>query len=156
MRMLRVFLAGLHLLALALGMFAVIARGSALREKFTAASLQRAFRMDTMWGIAAVLWVGTGLWRLLGGIEKPAAYYAANDFFILKMALFLLVVALEAWPAVVLVRWRVALRRGGDPAALATRSVAQRIALISHVEATLVLVMILLAVAVARGYDLSA
>jgi putative membrane protein len=153
--MLRVLLAGLHLLALGIGLLAVVARGSALREKFTADSLQRAFRMDTVWGIAAGLWLATGLWRLLGSVEKPTAYYAADHLFMAKMGLFVLVVALEVWPMLVLLRWRSALRRGGDPATLASRPAAQRIATISHVEALIVMVMVFVAAAMARGYGIA-
>lgn len=153
--MLRILLAGLHLLALGLGLSAVLARGAALREKATGDALHRAFRMDTLWGVAAALWLVTGLWRLLAGVEKPTAYYAANHLFMLKMALFILVVALEVWPALTLMRWRIALRRGGDPAVVAPRPAAQRIAIISHIEALLVVAMIFVAVAVARGYGLA-
>ena len=78
--MLRISLASLHLLALALGMMATVLRGSALREQ-TEAGLRRALRLDTIWGIAAALWMITGLWRLFGGVEKPLAYYLANHWF---------------------------------------------------------------------------
>jgi putative membrane protein len=152
--MLRIILAGIHLLALGLGLGAVLARGTALREKATGDALHRAFRMDTLWGIAAALWLATGLWRLLAGVEKPTSYYTGNHLFMLKMGLFVLVVALEVGPALTLVRWRSALRRGGDPAVVAPRPAAQRIAMISHVEALLVVVMIFVAVAMARGFGM--
>ena len=54
--MLRITLASLHLLALAIGLMATVMRGSALREPFTPSSLKRALRMDVIWGIAAALW----------------------------------------------------------------------------------------------------
>jgi len=76
--MLRVALAGLHLLALGLGLGAVLFRGTALREPPTAASLTRAFRADTLWGVAAALWIGSGLWRALAGTEKSLQYYLHN------------------------------------------------------------------------------
>ena len=79
--MLRITLAALHLIALGLGLGAVIARGTALRESPSNAALRRAFRSDTTWGIAALLWIVTGVWRLVTGIEKPTAYYLANPVF---------------------------------------------------------------------------
>jgi putative membrane protein len=133
-----------------------VLRGTALRDDPTVASLKRAFRMDLFWGVAAGLWVVTGLWRLFGHTEKPTAYYFDNHVFLLKMALFVLVVALEIWPMLTLTRWRGALRRGAEPAAVVEPGAARRIAVIGHVQATVLLVMIFLAAAMARGYGLVA
>lgn len=149
--MLRITLASLHLLALSLGMMAVVLRGSALREPFTPSSLKRALRLDVIWGIAAVLWIVTGLWRVFGGTEKPTAYYMANHWFMAKMGCFVLIVLLETWPMVTLTRARAALRRGEDAAGIVV-PVGRRIAVIGHVQATIALVMIFMAVAMARGY----
>lgn len=149
--MLRITLASLHLLALAIGMMATVLRGSALREPLTDASLRRALRLDLIWGIAAVLWIATGLWRLLGGIEKPLAYYAANHWFMAKMTGFVLIFALEISPMLTLMRARGALQRGSGAAAIVAPA-AKRIALIGHIQATIVLVMVFMAVAMARGY----
>ena len=66
-------------------------------------------------GVAAALWLVTGLLRAFGGLEKGSAFYLASRLFWLKMALFALVVALEVWPMLTLIRWRVALRNGGTP-----------------------------------------
>ena len=100
--MLRITLAALHLIALGLGLGAVIARGTALRESPSNAALRRAFRSDSTWGFAALLWIGTGLWRLLEGIDKPTAYYLTNPTFHAKMGLFLLILLLELWPMMTL------------------------------------------------------
>jgi putative membrane protein len=150
----RILLAGLHLLALSLGMMAVVLRGSALREATTVQSLRRAFRMDTIWGIAAALWVITGLWRVFGHTEKPTAYYFDNHWFLAKMGLFILIVLLEIGPMLTFIRWRKALRNGAAPSTLVRAGDAKHIAIIGHVQATLALLMIFAAVAVARGYGL--
>lgn len=150
--MLRVALAGLHLLALGLGLGAVLSRGTALREPPTPASLSRAFRADTLWGIAAALWIGTGLWRVLVGTEKSLLYYMHNHLFYAKMGLLAAIIALEIWPMVTLIRLRVALARGvaGD---LSVRGgTLARIATISHIEGAIVVIMIFIAAAMARGY----
>jgi putative membrane protein len=119
-------------------------------------ALRRAFRMDTVWGIAAALWLATGLWRLLGHTEKPTDYYFQNHWFLTKMTLFVLIVALEFPPMLTLMRWRKALRGGGAPASFVTPAAARRIAIIGHVQATLGLLMIVAAVAMARGYGIAA
>lgn len=154
--MLRITLAGLHLLALAIGMMAVVMRGSLLKGAPSVESLRRAFRMDTFWGVAAALWLGTGLWRLLGHTEKATAYYWANHLFIAKMLLFVAVFALEMLPMLTLLRWRRKLQAGESPAAFVTPAEARRVALFGHLEATLLLAMIFLAVAMARGYGVVA
>jgi putative membrane protein len=149
--MLRIVLAALHLLALAIGLAAVLARGTALREPASAATLRRAIRADTEWGIAAALWIGTGLWRYLGAVEKATAYYNSNTWFLTKLGLLAVILALELWPMLTLIRWRRALARGGAPEAVAVPAAARRIATISHVQALLVVLMVVAAVAMARG-----
>ena len=153
--MLRITLAALHLLALGLGLGAVINRGAALRESPSNAALRRAFRSDALWGIAALLWVSTGLWRWLAGLEKPSGYYLANPVFHGKLGLFLLVLVLEVWPAITLMRWRRSFRAGESAERVMASGAGRRMAVISHVEALIVVAMIFLAVAMARGYGSS-
>ena len=150
-RMLRLTLAALHLLALGIGLWAVLTRGSSLRQLSGAGALQRAFNADAHWGAAALLWIGTGLWRYLGETEKNTGYYNQNHLFLTKMGLLALILALEIWPMMTLIRWR-AFARSGSAAADADSGIARRIATISYVQAGLVVLMVFAAVAMARGY----
>ena len=59
----RWLLAAFHLLALGVGLGAVWARGRALRGALDTPSLRRVFYADTWWGVAAFLWIGTGVLR---------------------------------------------------------------------------------------------
>lgn len=149
---LRITLAALHLVALGLGLGAVIQRGSALREQPTHASLKRVFRHDATWGIAALLWLATGLWRLLAHTEKPLLYYMQNYAFFTKMGLFVLIILLELSPMVTLIRWRAAMARGEPPELVSSPGRARRLATISHIQALLVVLMVFAAVTMARGY----
>ena len=149
---LRLSLAALHLIALGLGLGAVIARGTALREVPTAGSLRRAFRADAMWGIAAGLWIVTGLWRWLGATEKATGYYLANHYFLGKMGFLVLILILEVLPMVTLIRWRMAMGRGEPAESVHHAGAAKRVAIISHVQALLVVLMVFFAAAMARGY----
>jgi putative membrane protein len=139
--------AALHLLALGIGLGAVWARGRALRGQVDASNLRRAFYADTWWGIAAALWLATGLARAFGGLEKGATYYLHNHAFWAKMTLFALILALEIVPMVTLIRWRGLVARGER----LDTSVAPRLAIISYLEAVLVMLMVLAATAMARG-----
>jgi putative membrane protein len=150
--MLRIVLAALHLIALGLGLGAVIARGTALRESPSNAALRRAFRSDTTWGIAALLWISTGVWRMVAGLEKPPGFYYTNPFFHAKMGLFALILILELWPMITLLRWRRSFSAGESAERLMTRGAGKRIAMISHIEALIVVAMVFVAVMLARGY----
>lgn len=152
--MTQIVLAALHLIALGLGLGAVINRGTALREVPDLRSVRRVFRADTLWGIAAALWIVTGLWRYFAEVEKATAYYNANYFFFAKMVLLGVILVLEVGPMVTLVRWRLAIGRGGSPGVVAVPRTARIVATISHVQALLVVLMIFAAVAMARGYNL--
>lgn len=144
----RWLLAGLHLLALGIGLGAVWARGRALRSELDAAGLQRVFSTDTWWGVAAMIWISTGLVRAFGGFEKGSAYYLHNHLFWTKMGLLVAILILEVRPMLTLIRWRVERRRGQQP----DTGPAPRLAAISVAQAVLVVLMVLAATAMARGY----
>jgi putative membrane protein len=139
--------AALHYLALAIGLPAIFLRGRALKGPLDDAGLGRLFAADTMWGVAAALWVATGLIRAFGGLEKGAAFYLHSRLFYVKMALFLAIVALEMWPMVTFIRWRQARRRGGRVDTSRARALFQ----VNHVQLALVIVAVFVASAMARG-----
>lgn len=140
-------LASLHLLALGVGMGAIWSRARWLRAPLEPAALRRVFAADAWWGIAALVWISTGLARLLMVTEKPIAYYMNSGAFVTKMALLGLVLALEVWPMATLIRWRIASGRGVP---VATER-AGAFATISTVQLLLVIGMVLAATAMARG-----
>ena len=150
--MLRITLAVIHLLALGIGLGAVFARARALGERpLDRGSARRAFAADSWWGLAAVLWIGSGLWRLLAGTEKATSYYVANHVFFAKMGFLAAILLLELWPAITLVRWRRIAARSGSSWTPDASSAAKMRA-ISHLEAALVVAMVCAAVMMARGY----
>ncbi|MFT3707826.1 MAG: DUF2214 family protein [Archangium sp.] len=96
-----------HLLALAIGLPSVFLRGLALRDlQKDPAALDRVFRADNVWGIAALLWIGTGLTRAFGPFEKGSGYYLHSGTFLVKMGLFAVLFAFELWPMVTFITWR--------------------------------------------------
>jgi putative membrane protein len=145
--MLRWLLAAFHLLALGIGLGAVWARGRALKSPLQAADMRRLFFADNIWALAALLWISTGLWRLLAGLEKGTAYYLHNHIFLGKMGLFVLILLLEVWPMITLIRWRRRVSRSELP----DTRIAPRLAQISLVQAGLVVLMVFAATAMARG-----
>jgi putative membrane protein len=140
----------LHLLALGIGLPSVFLRGRALKGRLDREGLRRLFAADTVWGIAAALWLVTGLLRAFGGLEKGTTFYLNSRLFLAKMGLFLLIIALEIRPMVTLIRWRATLRRGGVP----DTSAAGALYRLNHVELALVVVIVFVASFMARAFGL--
>ncbi len=140
----------LHVLALAIGLPSVFFRGRALQGPLDADGLRRLFAADNAWGAAALLWIGTGLPRAFGGLEKGAQFYLHSRLFWAKMALFLTILALEAWPMVTFVRWRIQRGRGRAP----DTSSARVFRVLNHIEMGLVVVIVFVASFMARGFGL--
>ena len=148
--MLSAIVAALHSLALALGLPSVFLRGRALKGPLDRERLRRLFAADTVWGLAAALWLVTGLLRAFGGLDKGTAFYVSSRLFWLKLALFALVIALEVWPMVTLLRWRAVLRAGRMP----DTSAAGALFHLNHVELALIVIIVFVASFMARGFGL--
>ena len=140
----------LHLIALALGLPSVFLRGRALKGALDDDGFRRLFAADAIWGIAAGLWIATGLMRAFGGLEKGADFYVSSPFFWAKMGLLLAILLLEVWPMVTFIRWRIARRR---TSAVETHSV-RRLYTVNQVQLVLVILMVFAASAMARGVGL--
>ena len=90
-------LSAAHILTFGLGLSAVFLRGRALAGALDGPGWNRLLAADTAWGIAAGLWIATGLARVFLG-PKDAVFYWRNGFFWIKMTLFLTVFVLELAP----------------------------------------------------------
>ena len=144
---LRYIIATIHVLTFGLGFYSVWARASALRNLKDENGIKAVLAADNLWGVAAALWLATGLWRAFGGLEKGSDYYLQNTAFLIKMSLFALVFALEIKPMVTFIRWRISLGRK-QPIDL---SVAPSLARISYIELILLIPIVAMATAMARG-----
>jgi len=145
--MLSAVVSSLHLLALAIGLPAVFLRGRALKGRLDADGLRRVLAADNVWGIAAGLWIVTGLLRAFGGLEKGTEFYLHSPLFWVKMGLFVLVLLLEIRPMITFIRWRIQLGRG----ATVDTSVAPALYTHNHIELAIVVVMVFVASLMARG-----
>ena len=145
--MVAAIVSALHVLALAIGLPSVYLRGRALKAPLDAAGLKRLFTADGVWGIAAVVWIATGLLRAFGGLEKGTQFYVTSPLFWVKMTLFALILLLEIWPMATFIRWRMAVGRGGQP----DTARARELYLVNHIEMALVVLMVFVASVMARG-----
>jgi putative membrane protein len=140
-------LAVLHLLALGIGLGAAYARSRALRGTLDDAGFGRVFLADTWWGIAGALWIVTGVMRAFFGFGKGLDFYLGTALFHVKLTLVFAILVLEVLPMVTLIQWR-RQRRSGGPV---DTSRARALARISHAQAGIVVIIVFLAAAIARG-----
>lgn len=142
------FLAAIHLLAFALGFWAVLTRGTAFsRLASGSGEVGRVLLADNVWGLSALVLLISGGMRAFAGYEKGTDYYLHQPLFHLKMTLFVLILLLELVPMITLIKWRVAKARGAIP----DTGRAKVFARISHAEALLLILMVVAATGMARG-----
>jgi putative membrane protein len=139
-------LSALHVLTLALGLGAVFTRGRALARPLDDEGWRRLLAADTAWGIAAGLWIATGLARIVWGGKEPDFYWY-NGFFWLKMALFAFVFLLESAPMSTFIRVRSARKRNTALPRLNVQTYAR----INAVEVALMVTIVFVAAFMARG-----
>ncbi len=147
--LLQFLLGAFHLLALPVGLGGIWMRARSLSRVPAEGkpAVESALAADNAWGIAALLWLGTGILRAFFGFEKGWGYYSTNALFWIKMGLFVTVVALEIWPMITFIRWRITTSRGGTP----DLSRAPLFARTSTIQAAIVVAMVFLAAGMARG-----
>lgn len=144
---LRYIISTIHILTFGLGAASIWMRARALKELKDERGLKDVFFADNLWGIAAFLWLLTGLWRAFGGLEKGSAYYLGNVAFLVKMSLFILVFVLELRPMITLIKWRSRQRRKES----IDISIASSLARTSYIELLLLIPIASMATAMARG-----
>jgi putative membrane protein len=139
-------LSAIHVLTLALGLRALGARGRALAQPLDEVGWKHLLAADNAWGLAALLWISSGMARVFLGGKDPT-FYSRNGWFWVKLALFGLVFLLELRPMVTFIRARLA-RQRGTPLPVFPVETYHRI---NHAEAALVVMIVFVAAFMARG-----
>ena len=140
-------IATLHILTFGIGFYGIWSRANVFKKLKDISGLDDVFKADSFWGIAALLWIATGLWRAFGGLEKGSDYYLHSNTFIAKMTLFVLVFIIEIKPMVTLIKWRNK-KKKNEPIDFSS---ARQLAFLSHIELGLITIIVCLATAMARG-----
>ena len=118
-----------------------------LRNDLTIPSARSVLRMDMAYGIAALLLLAVGFVRVFY-TEKGSMYYLSSGPFLVKLTLFIVVALLSIYPTMTFMSWRKALREQRVPDFdAATR---RRVRMLIHIELTLIFVIILMAIMMAR------
>ena len=141
-------LPAVHLFAFALAFWAVLTRGTVFSQLSAGTGeVKRVLLADNLWGLSALTLLITGAMRAFGGYEKGSDYYLHQPLFHLKMTLLVLILLVELAPMITLIKWRIASSRGVAPDAGRAKLYAR----ISHVEALLLILMMVAATGMARG-----
>src|SRR4030095_10432362 len=100
-----------------------------MRGEITVATARTLLRMDSVYGLCAVVLLIVGFIRVFY-TEKGAAYYFHSGSFLAKLVLFIIVGLLSIVPTVQFFGWRKALKAGQAPAL--AEATAGRVPLITH------------------------
>lgn len=142
-------LAALHLVAILTFVVFLSSQAALCRiEWMNAAVVERLARLDVIYGVAAMVMIGSGLARLIWGI-KGASWYLSQPMFHIKITIVVVMAILSIWPSIVFRRWRRNLRAtGAMPEALEVKKVRRLVMIQSHVLP----VVAVIAVFWARGW----
>jgi putative membrane protein len=119
-----------------------------MRGELTVSSARTLLRMDSVYGLCAVVLLIVGFIRVFR-TEKGADYYFHSGPFIAKLSLFIIVGLLSILPTVQFLGWRTALRDGRVPAL--DDGKRRQIRMFIHIELALLFVIMLCAAMMARG-----
>lgn len=120
----------------------LFAEWTLLRPGITPTQLRLVSRMDSAYGMFAMLALVIGFSRAVYG-AKGWAFYAGNPVFWAKIAVFAIIGGLSAVPTIALIRWK----RAGAP----TDGQVQGLRVWLNAEVTLFLLLPTLAALMARG-----
>ena len=119
-----------------------------LRGELTVASARTLLRMDSVYGVSAVVLLIVGFVRVFS-TEKGSDYYFHSGPFLAKLTLFIVVGLLSIMPTVEFLGWRKALKDGRTPAL--DDGKRRRLRMLIHIELTLLFLIMLFAALMARG-----
>jgi putative membrane protein len=126
-------------------LFAALAVELALhRSSVDGATARRLFRIDGLYGLAALIVLATGLLKIFH-YGKPPSYYGQNFIFHIKLTVFALIYLMSLYPTVHFFK-----ARKTSPDATVTYPRATGILL--RIEMALLMILPLLGVMMARGY----
>lgn len=143
--MLEVLIRYLHFIAILAMFSALVAEHLLIKAQLSGPELRRLAIVDAIYGVSALLVLTAGLllWFWVG---KPADFYTGNPVFHAKLSAFILVALLSVYPTVFFLRHR----KASGPVV----EVPRRIVLLIRIQLTILLLIPLLAVLMARGYGL--
>ena len=119
------------------------------KPPLSAIQARRLLATDSVFGVSAGALLIIGLLRVFF-VEKGAAYYFSNAFFLSKLSLFVIAALISIYPTILYLSWRKPLRGGVVPDV--TDSQRKRARMCLMLELTAVLGILFCAPFMARGF----
>ncbi len=138
----------LHFISIFAIVSSLVAEHLLLKHQMTRAELGRLARIDSVYGLAALVLLGAGLTLWLGSIGKPDEFYTNNWIFITKISLFLCVGLLSIYPTIFFIK-----NRKGQPDEAI--KIPKAIFWMLRIELLLIFIIPLLAGLMSKGIGLS-
>ena len=110
--------------------------------------VERLARVDAIYGMAAILVLGTGIARTIWGV-KGSSWYWTNPLLHTKLTLFIIVGLISIFPTITYIRWRRQLRADGS---LPPEAEVRRTRKLVMIQAHILVLIPLFAVFLARGF----
>jgi putative membrane protein len=142
-------MAFLHHLAAFTVVAALAVEVATFKPPLSVTQAQRLLRTDMLFGAAATVVLIVGMLRV-AFFEKGPAYYWHDTFFLIKFGAFVLAGLISIYPTVTFLSWNRGLKAGAAPEIAAGRTRQVRMCLM--LELTLILVILLCAALMARGF----
>ena len=138
-----------HFVSIILLFVALTVEKILFKQSIDQKTARRILVFDSLYGIAALLLLTTGLLKFfLYG--KGSGYYIHNYLMWIKLALFSIVGILSIYPTVYFLKWRKILKRGEEVAI--SEEAYKKISLLIHLELAIAILIPLLATLLARGF----
>jgi putative membrane protein len=90
----------LHFISIFAIVGTLVAEHLLLKKEMSRSELDRAARIDGVYGIAALTLLGAGLTLWLGEFGKPAVFYTKNWIFLTKLTLYIFIGLFSIYPTV--------------------------------------------------------
>ena len=138
----------LHFIGIMVLMGSLISEHLMLKPKMTADQIRTLAVTDLIYGLSAIIVLGTGLlrWFMFG---KGSDFYMSNPIFHTKLTLFVILGILSIFPTLKILKWRKQVNSGQETD-VNERSV-KKILMLVRIELLIVVIIPLLAVMIARG-----
>ena len=133
-----------HFISIFVMVSAVVVEHALIKDRMSGKELRRFMNFDAVYGIAALLTVGMGLW-LWFGVGKPADWYTKNWIFHMKVTLFVVAGLLSIIPTVRMNRLR------KKTASSELVDIPKAVVMVIRVELLLFFLIPLLATLMAKG-----
>ncbi len=137
------FIRYIHFISIITVAGALVSEHMLLAKELPRSVIKKLSIIDTIYGIAALLIVGTGLamWFAVG---KGADFYTSNPVMHIKFTLFVILGVLSLWPTIFFIK-----NRKGDQTEIV--DIPKRIFMFLRIEILILFIMPLLATLIAKG-----